>query len=81
MSNAETRALWESELKYKALENGRTAFVLGRYRTDRTAPTSATDVVNGDLEGDYLYDATYQYTLVNAGGAIRWDRRTLNVSW
>ena len=57
----------------------------GRIRTEtRAAPTSATDVVTGDnpdLEGDWMTDGTYSYTLRSVSGALKWDRQTLSVGW
>jgi hypothetical protein len=54
-------------------------FTRGR-RTERV-PTSATDVVAGDSQFDVVNDATYEYILLDIGGTLRWDRRTLNTSW
>lgn len=58
----------------------------GRVRTSgaiaRTPPSSATDVVDDDAEGDVLYDATYQYRLVRLpDDSLVWDRKTLAISW
>jgi hypothetical protein len=57
-------------------------FVLGRGRfTSRAAPSSATDVLAADVEGDIVNDATYEYKLLNISGTLKWDRRTLDTSW
>lgn len=57
-------------------------FVLGRGRfTTRDAPADATDVLASDQEGDYCNDATYEYKLLNIGGTLLWDRRTLDTGW
>lgn len=55
----------------------------GRIRTnERAAPSSPTDVVTGDVEGDVVYDSTYQYLLINVPNTgLRWWRRTYNVAW
>lgn len=58
-------------------------FVTGRglFET-RTAPSSASDVLATDQEGDIVNDNTYEYKLLNISGTgLRWDRRTLDVSW
>lgn len=57
-------------------------FVLGRFRTDRTtAPSSNSDVNSTDLEGDIIRTSTYQYTLVNDSGTLKWARSALDVTW
>ena len=48
--------------------------ILGRLRTDRTAPTSSTDVQPPDLEYDMVRDDSYQYVLVNNAGTLNWLR-------
>lgn len=55
----------------------------GRNRNGvRAVPTSATDVVSGDIEGDVVVDATYRYELVDvAGTGLRWRIEELDVSW
>lgn len=57
----------------------------GRIRTEtRGVPANASDVVTGDnpdLEGDWLTDATYSYTLRSVSGTLKWDRQTLDVGW
>lgn len=57
----------------------------GRIRTlTRAVPASATDVVTGDnpdLEGDWLTDGTYSYTLRSVSGTLKWDRQSLSVGW
>lgn len=57
-------------------------FVLGRGRfTTRTAPTSNSDVLATDNEGDIVNDATHEFKLLTISGTLKWDRRTLDVSW
>lgn len=53
----------------------------GRYRTDRAAPTTPTDVIAGDALGDVVVDATYIYTLINVGGVLKWHRVSTSVGW
>lgn len=52
----------------------------GRFQ-ERAAPTSNSDVVATDQEGDIVNDATYEYKLLNISGTLKWDRRTLDVAW
>ena len=48
----------------------------------RATPSSNSDVVQGDFEGDTLNDGTYIYTLVNVTGVgLRWHRATLSIAW
>lgn len=60
-------------------ENLDQRFVAGR-ATERV-PSGPTDVEATDNEGDIVSDGTYEYKLVDVSGNLRWDRRTLNVSW
>lgn len=54
----------------------------GRIRTGfRAVPTSHSDVIQGDVEGDIITDATYIYRLLSVSGALVWDRRALSVAW
>ena len=63
-------------------ENLAQFFVAGRGRfTQRSAPSSATDVLSTDQEGDIVNDNTYEYKLLTISGNLRWDRRTLDTSW
>ena len=58
-------------------------FVRGRglFET-RAAPSSPSDVLAADEEGDIVNDNTYEYKLLNISGTgLRWDRRTLDVGW
>lgn len=57
-------------------------FVLGRgrFRT-RAAPSSPSDVLATDQEGDIVNDDTYEYKLLTVSGNLRWDRRLLDTSW
>ena len=57
-------------------------FVSGRgLFTTRSAPSSPTDVLATDQEGDIVNDATFEYKLLNISGTLRWDRRSLDTSW
>lgn len=57
-------------------------FVQGRARfKTRAAPSSPTDVLATDQLGDIVNDDVYEYKLLDIGGALKWDRRTLNTSW
>ena len=54
----------------------------GRIRTStRAAPTSNSDVVAGDAEGDVVVGATYVYTLISISGTLKWDRRAHSAAW
>lgn len=54
----------------------------GRNRNGaRAIPATALDVAQGDAVGDVMTDGTYRYELVNAGGTLAWDRKTLSVGW
>ena len=54
----------------------------GRIRTDRATPTSNSNVIAGDNEGDVLNDGTYLYTIIDVAGiGLRWHRETLAISW
>lgn len=54
----------------------------GRIRTGiRAVPTSHSDVLSGDLEGDFLNDSTNFYLLINDDGTLKWHRGTLAVAW
>jgi hypothetical protein len=51
--------------------------VQGRDRTGvRTVPTAQTDVINGDIKGDYVYDFSneYVYKLTSNSGTLQWVR-------
>ena len=63
-------------------QNLNNRFVMGRgLFKARVAPSSATNVLSGDAEGDIVNDATYEYKLLNISGTLKWDRRTLSVGW
>ena len=66
--------------EYNALQQGK---LKGRIRTEsRTVPSAATDVVEGDSEGDIVTDATYIYRLTDVPGTgLRWHRVSLSVGW
>ena len=57
-------------------------FVSGRgLFTSRAAPSSNSDVLATDNEGDIVNDATREYKLLDISGTLTWDRRTLDVTW
>lgn len=57
-------------------------FVQGRgLFTTRAAPSTPTNVLPTDQEGDICNNATYEFKLLNISGVLKWDRRTLNVGW
>jgi len=58
-------------------------FVSGRglFET-RAAPSSPSDVLSTDEEGDIVNDATHEYKLLNISGTgLRWDQRALSIGW
>lgn len=65
-------------------ENLSNRFVSGRglFR-QRSAPSSPTDVLATDNEGDIVNDNSFEYKLldIDGSGTLRWDRRALNTSW
>ncbi len=74
-----TRRLEEEALRRDAdLKN---KVVIGRYRTDRTAPISSNDVQTPDKEGDIVRDGGYEYIVVNDSGTLKWARIALDVAW
>ncbi len=56
-------------------------FVSGR--TTEREPSTPTDVLSSDNEGDIVInaDATYQYQLVDVSGTLKWARTALDTSW
>lgn len=57
-------------------------FLPGRFGT--RIPSSSTDLTATDRRGDIICDTAYCYTLVDIGSTavnLKWDRRSLNVSW
>lgn len=63
-------------------QNLNNRFVLGRgLLLSRAAPSSPTNVLATDSEGDIVNDATYEYKLLNISGTLRWDRRLLSTAW
>ena len=57
-------------------------FTLGRSLfTGRAAPSSNSDVLATDNEGDIVNDATFEYKLLDISGVLKWDRRALDTSW
>jgi len=47
----------------------------------RATPSSPTDVLAADEEGDIVSDASFEYKLLNISGTLKWDRRALDVAW
>lgn len=58
-------------------------FVRGRgLFQERAAPSSPSDVLATDQEGDIVNTATHEYKLLNIPSTgLRWDRRALDVAW
>ena len=56
-------------------------FVSGR--TTFRVPSSPTDVLATDNQGDIVTDVPngFEYKLVDNAGTLVWDRRTLDISW
>lgn len=48
-----------------------------RGRKVNKIPTSSTDVVTGDLLGDFSFSDTNLYILVNSGGNLEWRTAAL----
>lgn len=44
-------------------------------------PTAFNDVEVTDVVGDFNYDASYLYILVDDSGTNKWSRIALSVSW
>lgn len=44
-------------------------------------PTAFNDVAVTDTVGDFNYDASYLYILIDDAGTNKWARIALNVSW
>lgn len=63
-----------------ALENGKRAArnVTGA----RAVPSSATNLIQGDIVGDYLYNGNdyYELSVVNSAGILKWVQIKLNAS-
>ncbi len=57
-------------------------FVSGRgLFLTRAAPSSPTDVLSTDVEGDIVNDATYEYKLLTISGTLTWIRTLLDTTW
>lgn len=56
-------------------------FVSGR--TTTRVPSTPSDVLDTDNEGDIVTDAPngFEYKLVNNAGTLEWDRRALDTAW
>lgn len=64
------------------IENGK---LNGRWRNSganaRAIPTSSTDILDGDADGDLMYDASYVYLCASLNGALKWGRITIDSVW
>lgn len=49
-------------------------------RKVRRVPSASNNVVAGDAEGDFNYDASYLYLLINNAGTLAWRRVAIS-SW
>lgn len=54
------------------------AFVQGRLRTDRDAPTAANNVLDGDRLGDIYRDGDLEAVLVDTGSGLAWRFKKLS---
>lgn len=55
------------------------SYVLGRLRTDRsTGPATSADVNATDKLYDVIRDTSFEYVLINDGGALAWRRIILS---
>ena len=50
-------------------------------RSTGRVPSSNSDVLATDQEGDVVNDGTYEYKLIDDSGTLKWDRRTLDIAW
>ncbi len=63
-------------------QNLNNRFVAGRgLFTGRTTPSSSSDVLATDSEGDIANDGTYEYKVLDFSGTLKWDRRLLDTAW
>jgi|ERR1017187_4703290 hypothetical protein len=53
-------------------------YLLGRLRTDRTAPVNSADVQTPDMLYDRVLTADYEYILINNSGIIEWRQVSLS---
>jgi hypothetical protein len=90
-SSVEDLTAWAQEVvRIRQLEdlpdftNLPNVYMRGR-RIERVAPTSHSDVVATDVEGDFVYgfDGSNHnlFILVNDSGTLKWGRFNVNVSW
>lgn len=77
-ANEVTRIRGQDTTEFDELDD---RFMAGRYRFDRAAPTSATNVLAGDAMNDFLWDDNYYYILIDATAGLRWARITHTISW
>jgi hypothetical protein len=54
-------------------------FLKGRLRTDRTAPTSSSDVQSPDKLYDRVVDTSGEYLLIDNAGTLQWRKITISV--
>lgn len=65
----------------REMDNLKTKYIVGRLRTDRTAPASATDVQEPDKLYDVVRTSTYEYVLIDVSGTLKWSRKAVSVVW
>lgn len=68
----------EDVIEFNSLNN---RLVRGRLRSDRAAPSSSSNIVGGDQEGDIVRTGSYEYIVVNDAGTLKWARISLSVAW
>lgn len=68
----------ERSIDIKDFDNIQNRFISGR-KVGRI-PSGATDVLSTDKVGDFNYDTSYIYILVNNSGTAEWRRAALS-SW
>lgn len=76
--NAVTSERMVDRQEFEGLPN---ILIRGRNRTllsNRATPSSSTDVVSTDAEGDFMVTTTYLYILVNNSGSYVWRRVALS---
>lgn len=73
------RRVNELERQSRNLNNTLQAFfVQGRLRTDRTAPTSSTDIQSSDQLYDVVLKNNYEYVVIDNAGVLEWRRVALS---
>lgn len=71
----------ERERDVSAIAQLETGKLQGRYRNvgaiARDIPTSSTDIVSGDAEGDIVYNGSTLYICLNISNSLAWRSITL----